>query len=530
MINSIKNREESIITLFFLIYFFIGLIIFTDYGISWDEPISRYNGFVSLNYLHELLGIEKYSNFQDIRTYRDNYYGVVFDMPMAFIEKLLAIISTKNYYHLRHFFNFIIFFISSIYFYLILNKFYKFNLVLIGLLIYISMPRIFAESFYNNKDLIFLSFFTITSYYLFVFFEKKNLINTFKLSLFIGLLIGTRIIGIIIPLLLIFYLTLESLDKKRNFLKLSRTYFLLIFFTIIFILIFWPFLWINPFENFLFSFEQMKNFKWSGSVFYLGKYEVGKFMPWHYSIMMIISTTPILYIIFFLIGYVATLKEMLFNFIHLTKYNGNLWKNNYQFANQLCFLIISLTIISIIEFDSTIYGGWRQIYYLYFPIAFLSIYGISIIEKKFKLVTKILIPIYLCLVIGWVILNHPYQYVYYNYPFSKFSKKNFEFDYWGVSNYRILDYIKNNYDRKIYKVFVFSVSPYKQSTLLFKDGDKSKFLFTNNENEAEFIVTNHYYEKKNPAEMRLFLKKKYRPVYEIKVNNIIINSLYEKRK
>ena len=30
--------------------------------------------------------------------------------------------------------------------------------------------------------------------------------------------------------------------------------------------------------------------------------------------------------------------------------------------------------------------------------------------------------------------------------------------------------------------------------------------------------------------MRLFLEKKYRPVYEIKVNNIIINSLYEKRK
>ena len=217
MINSIKHKEKFIIALFFLIYFFVGLIIFTDYGISWDEPISRYNGFVSLNYLYELLGIEKYSNFQDIRIYRDNYYGVVFDMPMAFIEKLFTIISTKNYYYLRHFFNFIIFFISSIYFYLILKKFYKINLILIGLFIYISMPRIFAESFYNNKDLIFLSFFTITSYYVFVFFEKKNLINAIKLSLFIGLLIGTRIIGIIIPLLLVFYLVLETLDKKKKF-------------------------------------------------------------------------------------------------------------------------------------------------------------------------------------------------------------------------------------------------------------------------------------------------------------------------
>ena len=30
--------------------------------------------------------------------------------------------------------------------------------------------------------------------------------------------------------------------------------------------------------------------------------------------------------------------------------------------------------------------------------------------------------------------------------------------------------------------------------------------------------------------MRSFLKKKYRPVYEIKVNNVIINTLYEKRQ
>ena len=182
MINSIKNKEKIITTLFFLIYFFIGLLIFSDYGLSWDEPISRYNGFVSLNYLYELIGIEKHNNFQDIRSYRDNYYGVVFDMPMAFIEKLFVITSTKNYYYLRHFFNFIIFFISTIYFYLVLRKFYKFELSLIGILMYISMPRIFAESFYNNKDLIFLSFFTITSYYIFIFFEKKNFINAIKLS------------------------------------------------------------------------------------------------------------------------------------------------------------------------------------------------------------------------------------------------------------------------------------------------------------------------------------------------------------
>ena len=521
-------KENNLIYYFFIFYFLIGFFIYKDYGISWDEPISRTNGFVSLNYIFELLNFDKYDGYGDFLTYRDNYYGVVFDLPLAILEKLFSIETSKNYYHLRHLSTFIIFFISSIYFYYICKKFYDFKLCILGILIYITMPRIFAESFYNSKDIVFLSLFTISNYYLITFFQKKSLFSLINLSLSIGLLVGIRVVGIIVPLLAIFFIFIESLDKKI-FNSLVKIIIFLLLVTL-FTYIFSPYLWANLIDNFLFSFNTMKNYQWSGSVFYFGNYEVGRFMPWHYSLVMILSTIPVLYLLLFFIGYFLTLKVIFCNFINLNKNNGHVWKNNLQLYNQISFFIITFTILSIIEFNSTLYGGWRQIYFLYLPISFLALNGIQAINYKYKFFSNLLFPLYIVIVIFWIFNNHPYQYTYYNYPFSKIAKKNFELDYWGVSNYDVLKYLLINYERDVYKIYVFSISPYNQATLMFGDENKSKFVFTKDIDKAEFIVSNHYYQDdKDPVKTRYFLDNKYRSVYNIKVNNIAINTLYEKK-
>ena len=249
MIEVIKKKKFIIIS-FFILYLFIGLLIFQDYGLSWDEPISRINGFVTLNYIYDLLNIQTIKGYENIKIYRDNYYGVIFDLPVAFIENIFFNNNSKSFYLLRHFSTFLIFYISSIYFYLICKKFYSFQICLIGVLLYITMPRIFAESFYNNKDVVFLAFFTITNYYFIIFIQNKNFINLLKFSIVVGLLIGTRIIGIIIPIFVIFFLILDSLDK--NFFRSLILSIKFIILVLIFTYLFWPYLWSNPIENFLF--------------------------------------------------------------------------------------------------------------------------------------------------------------------------------------------------------------------------------------------------------------------------------------
>ena len=157
-------NEKFITFLFFFIFFVLGSLIFNDYGISIDEDNSRLNGFVSLKYILEIFfpdyssGIDKILSVPKIDSYDEQGNGVIFGVPMAFFELIFKIDDSRQYYLIRHFFNYLIFFISVYYFFVIIKTRYK-SLIsaILGAAFLIISPRIFAESFYNSKDVLFLS-------------------------------------------------------------------------------------------------------------------------------------------------------------------------------------------------------------------------------------------------------------------------------------------------------------------------------------------------------------------------------------
>ena len=103
------------------------------------------------------------------------FYGVIFDLPLALLETVLGIEQSKNYFLLRHYLNFIIFFFSAIYFYLIIKNRFNSELVSnLGLMFYVGSPRIFGDSFFNNKDIVFLSLITIALFYCFKLLKNQN--------------------------------------------------------------------------------------------------------------------------------------------------------------------------------------------------------------------------------------------------------------------------------------------------------------------------------------------------------------------
>ena len=127
--------------------------------------INRDNGFVSLKYIFEKIGINAdLSKFvvdiPNLGDYKDKAYGVVFDLPLAFFEFFFDIDNTRDAFLFRHLINFILFFISTVVFFILCNQIFQDKVLsLIGSLSLILSPRIFAESFYNPKDIIFMSLF-----------------------------------------------------------------------------------------------------------------------------------------------------------------------------------------------------------------------------------------------------------------------------------------------------------------------------------------------------------------------------------
>ena len=100
-----QNYEfEKYIFIFLIIFYVLGLIIVSDYGISWDESAQRMHGFINGNYIIKIiLGEEIYNKiltnvvdtkFSDINksppelySHRGRAYGIFYQLPIAFLEK-----------------------------------------------------------------------------------------------------------------------------------------------------------------------------------------------------------------------------------------------------------------------------------------------------------------------------------------------------------------------------------------------------------------------------------------------------------
>ena len=252
-----KISFKLFLYLFLIIYFLIGLFIYKDFGIGIEEHFQRQNGFYWLN---KLISYTNYDDFKYLvnSKYQQilladpdlpdpeffNFYGIIFDLPLAFIETFFDLKSSKFYFEIRHLFIFLIFFISSIYFLKILkNRFDNNSVIFLGLFFYIFSPRIFGDSFYNNKDILFLSILTISISYLFELFEKRNNKNLILFCFFAALATSTRIMGVFLPLMLFVFYFLEYLINKfstRIFLLQSFKLFLLYIF---FLYLHFPYIW-----------------------------------------------------------------------------------------------------------------------------------------------------------------------------------------------------------------------------------------------------------------------------------------------
>jgi hypothetical protein len=528
-----QNYINLPVILIFFSYLIIGILIYDDYGISWDESNHRINGFTALNFLREIFFLVIYPDLEHkgkAFVESTKQYGVLFDLPMAFIEKKFHIENSKNYFLLRHFFNFIVFYISSIFFYFLLKKRFSEKLSVVGLLFWILSPRIFADSFYNMKDLVFLSFFVISLFYAIKFLDTLSYKNAFLSSLACALAIDVRIMGIIVPFVILVFFIFGSIDNK-NFLK-KFIWKIIVFFCllIIFTILFWPYLWNDPLTNFLNTLKIMSSYQWRGGVFYFGDYISALNLPWHYPIVWIFISTPIIYLLLFILGSALILVRLFKRFFNLSsekKFN-DLWRGNKERMDIIFFLIFYFTLFLVIEMNSTLYTGWRQLYFIYPCLIIISIRGLQFISRiiSSKYLFILLAP-FLLYISTWMIINHPFQFVYFNKFAGKKVGNYFELDYWGVSNRSSLTYIVNNDKRNELKVYVSSASPYHFSLLLLDKRDRKRIKIVDNVNDADFLVTNHYYQEGNPIKVNQNLKKKFKLLKEFKVNEMVINSVYK---
>jgi len=547
MIKNFKKKYNTILNFIFpLILIFIGFILHKDYGISSDEEITRKNGLVSIKYIYNFFfqqyshNLEIIKNVPDLINYSDKQYGSFLEIiQIAFIEILFGIKNFAEVFYYRHLSNHYLFVISIITFYflcldLFKNKLYAF----FGALILYTSPRIFADSFYNGKDLAFLSLFIFLIFFTIKFIKKPNYKNAFLVSIFAAIATNLRIVAMYVPFLIILFFIIEFLMKNKFDTKKIKVLFFLLISKIIILYIIWPFLWENPLTNFIYTLDSFSRFvNWEAYVFYLGDFHKVFYLPWHYIFVSFFATTPLLVSFFIVCGLTQVNLRFFVRLINID--NKNLYKDIWRSENEKIFLFISFVILIpiflIFLLDSVMYNSWRHLFFLYPPLILILIYFVNTISKKYRN-KKILSYIYIFLFIALLnnfynlIRLHPHQYVYFNFIFEKNANRLFEIDYWGLSNKSALKNLLDVSDKKTITVGVASFTNLYLSKKMLPASYKRRLIITGQEfSNVDYIYNNNYFEINPNYNDKYLIPKNYTRHSEVKKGKILINEFFTKK-
>lgn len=541
--NTIFNNKYFIYTLFLLL-FITGTLTFKDYGIGIDDKFHRLNGFYWLDYILSFtnfnetkdlvkLKLVEISDYTLPSIQEFNKYSIIFDVPAALIELILKLDNSKQFYEIRHFLNFIFFFIGCIYFYKLLL--YRFNKTIsfFGCVLFILTPRIYGESFYNMKDIVFLTFLVMGYYFSFKCFLSYKIKNLIILSLISAICIQIRIIGVALPLSFLFFYFLSTLSKQSDFKNLKKI-ILFVIITPILLFLTWPYLWSSPLNNFL---EVINNWVPSIHIFFNGKFFQNDFLPFSYIPLWILISTPVLHNVLFLIGFILIFKRLYERLISIDKYklSYDLWRGVKEMNDVYISLNFLILMVLVVFLNIRLFNAWKHLYFVNFYLIYIATFGLNNIfifaKKRSKL--KILI-IFLFLSMGFIIFKmykyHPYQGLYFNQLTSDNYKNKFEIDFTALSARHFFNKIFDiTYQEKLVYIGTASWTPLNRTLDIFpKEKRDSIVLVGQDFQKADFIFSNNISEVDKTLNDKYDIPETFNKFYEFKIDGAILYTIYKR--
>ena len=544
--NLIKQKKSIFLTIFYFFALILGFIIFKDYGIHIEEKYHRLNGHYWLNYiskifnLSELQSITEYkiSKIYDYTLSQVSYYnkwGVIFDVPVAFLEILLNLEKINEIYYFKHLLSYVVFLTGSFFFFKILELRYKnFYLSFLGLILYLTTPRIFGDSFLY-KDTLFLSIFTITLFFFLKSIINLNYTNLILFSLFSALSFNLKIFTILIPIIFSIILIIQNFFNKKNLFFLNKFLFYLLFF-LTFTFIFWPYLWESPIKNFVELFTSVRKDLIDVRILYFNEYIQNTLLPSSYLINWLFISSPIFQNLLFILGFVSCSLRIVRRFISIENKMDfhDLWRGEKEKVDFIFFFIFISFLLFFLVLNAPFYNGWRLVYFFNFFVIFFAVnflFYLQLIFKKRKLYKVFSISVFLIL-ISYNSFNlisyHPFQSIYFNNFLNKNIINGFEGDYYGISTKHFFNKILEIDKREKIKIAVASHTPLQRGLEAFPVNIQKRFKIVG----QEYVKADYIY-KNNISEVNIALNKKYEipknfsKIYEFNIKKLIIYEVYK---
>ena len=484
--------------LLFFLTIIVALLTYKDYGISYDEPTQRLQGVLSYNYIF-------YGN-QDLFDLNVNAvvggaglnnHGTGFELLLVMVEKLFNLTDSRDIYLMRHLTSHLFFLISVFAGYILIYRLFKNNfLAILGFIMLAFAPRIYAHSFFNTKDLPFLSMFLISFCCCQIAFEKNKPWLFCILGFACGYTTSIRIMGVMLGGIILFFLILDLIfdiinKEKINKTIINATLFLVGFCT--FLYLGWPYLWKDPINNFMDSLHEFSHFPWNGYILLNGKHMTAMNIPWTYFPNWFLVTNPELWLI-------AGIAGGVWIGIDFLKKPLSFLKNTRDRNFLLYIMCFFAPVLAVIFLHSVIYNDWRHLYFVYPSFVLIGIYFFNkMLQTRYKMIVQGVCIVQIALVGFYMVKNHPFHEGYFNNFVSHkpdYLHNNYEMVYWGESFKQGLDHLLSSDQSKTIKINCYYKVELDNNILLLPEDDRKRIQYAEIE-DADYFITDFWGDNQN---------------------------------
>jgi hypothetical protein len=467
----------------FIAALLVNLATYQDYGITWDEGPQRAIGTMTYDYI--------FKGSRELYGSWDMYHGSGFELPLVLMEKCLKLTDTRDIYLMRHLVTNTLFLISALAMYVLAYRLFRNKFIAcLGFLMLLLMPRIYAHSFFNTKDIPFLSMLLISLCYSQIAFEQNKKWMFLLLGALCGYTTSIRVMGIMLAGFILLFLLFDLLFVLREKTKRNGIFLMMLLYLGGFSLTLyatWPSLWEHPIHDLIGSIRSLSRFPWHGVVLLNGKTEYGTDLPWTYFPIWFLITTPELWLICGFAGIVWIAVN------YIKRPIGSL-QNERERVMLLHFLCFFVPVIAVIFFHSVIYNDWRHLYFVYPSFIVMALYFIhKLLATKAKLAMQVISVLQLGLTSFFMVSNYPFNEVYFNYFVSHkedYLASHYELDYWGACFKQGLDHVLGADSSKTVKVGSVYVNLLHDNMQLLPKDKRDRVQVTDMGN-ADYVILNY---------------------------------------
>ena len=430
------------------LFLLAGVAVLDDYAVSVNAHDQRDIGRLTVDYV--LTGAD------DLLYHENRAYGVAFEALLALAERLWDLKDSRAVYLQRHFLTHFLFLTGGLGCAALAYRLYGSRwLALCAQGLFLLHPRLYAHSFFNSKDIPFLSLFMLALLLLHRTFRRDTGAAFALCGAGVGLLINIRPMGLLlfgVVLALRAWDCVYAADRaaRRHALRTGGLFVLTSALTLYAA---WPYLWRDPIGRFADAFAFMADIPHTEPMLFAGRRISSLEVPPEYVPVWSAITTPPYALLLGGIGLAVLLRRVV-------RAPGALLHNTSLRFESLLLACYALSVLATILLGSTLYDGWRHTYFLYAPFCLLAIGGLRALTVAARRLQGQGLRAYgvtgagACAVLSAMALLHPDQHLYFNFLVDRATperlRTRYDWDY-VVSIRRALEFLLARYpDETLY--------------------------------------------------------------------------------